>query len=208
MERRARMLKGGAKIEYHVDVENRLMEKPLKTIVMFCLLALMWGCRADVGAEVGKKPPEINAVEWFNAGSRGVTLASLTGKVVVVEFWTTWCEYCLKAVPELVKLTSAYKDKDVVIICLTDEDSKKANVAKFVAKMKVNYIVGTGSTSGKAYGVSSIPAAFVISKRGTLVWTGTGQPMEGFEEAIKDALGGTAAGTPSAQKPAAKAGGT
>ncbi len=133
---------------------------------------------------VGSNAPEINAREWINAGGN-VSLEQFKDKVVVVEFWATWCPPCREAIPHLVKLYNKEKSKGLVVIGLTNEKRKSAKIDKFVKKMKMNYIVGTGSTSGQAYSVRGIPAAFVIVD-GKIIWEG--HPMNGLDEVVEKAL--------------------
>ncbi len=128
---------------------------------------------------------EINAVKWYNTAAP-LTLAGLRGKVVVVEHWATWCPPCRASIPHLIALNQRFKDKGVVIIGLTDEDDAAAKVGAFVREMKMDYPVGTGSTSGDAYGVQGIPTAFVIARDGTIAWKG--HPMQGLDAAIESAL--------------------
>lgn len=153
-------------------------------------MALLWGCKPRPAAPV---LPEINAVRWLNTEQNPVTLAGLRGKVVVVEFWATWCPPCRASIPHLVKLHNKYKDEGVVIIGLTDEDYDRAKIGEFVQKMNMTYIVGTGSTSGPEYGVRGIPHAVVVGRDGRQVWRG--HPMSGLEAAIETALGRAPAST-------------
>lgn len=125
-----------------------------------------------VQAQEGKKPKEINATKWIN--SEGVTLAKLKGKVVIVEFWATWCPPCRTTIPHLVALRNKIDKSKLEIVSLTDEPLDK--VEKFAKDMKMNYIVGCGSTSGEDYGVNGIPHAYVIGPDGTIKWDG--HPMD------------------------------
>jgi len=123
-------------------------------------------------AQEGKQPKEINAEGWLN--SEAVSLEKLKGKVVVVEFWATWCPPCRASIPHLVELRSKLDKSKVEIIGLTDEP--KSKVEGFAKEMKMNYTVGYGSTSGEAYGVSGIPHAFIIGTDGKIAWDG--HPMD------------------------------
>ncbi|HEV3026355.1 MAG TPA: TlpA disulfide reductase family protein [Planctomycetota bacterium] len=125
-----------------------------------------------VGAQESKQPKEINAKGWINA--EGASLEKLKGKVVIVEFWATWCPPCRASIPHLVELRNKTDKSKVEIIGLTDEPLSK--VEKFAKDMKMNYIVGYGSTSGEAYGVTGIPHAFVIGPDGKIAWDG--HPMD------------------------------
>jgi thiol-disulfide isomerase/thioredoxin len=131
---------------------------------------------------VGSPAPEVKAAEWLN--SVPLSLAQLTKKIVVVEFWATWCPPCRKSIPHLIELNAKYKDKGVVIMGLTDEPMSK--VKGFAANMKMDYAVGVGSPTGDAYGVTGIPHAFVVAPGGKIVWSG--HPADGLDKAIEDAL--------------------
>jgi len=127
---------------------------------------------SSVRAQEGKQPKEINAQGWLN--SEGVSLEKLKGKVVIVEFWATWCPPCRASIPHLVDLRNKIDKSKLEIIGLTDEP--KSKVEGFAKDMKMNYVVGYGSTSGDAYGVTGIPHAFVIGTDGKIAWDG--HPMD------------------------------
>ena len=157
--------------------------------ILGVLLASQLSINAQAGSKVGDKAPGIDAKEWITTKgsiSSGEIMERIKGRIIVVEFWATWCPPCRTSTPHLVKLYSEYKDKGVVIIGLTREDRRKDNIDKFIREMKVNYIIGTGSDSGTDYGVSGIPHAFVISPEGKIHWRG--HPMGGLDKVIKDAL--------------------
>lgn len=135
--------------------------------------------------KVGDEAPEIGAEEWLNINGP-ISLHSLRGKVVVLEFWATWCGPCRISIPHLVKLNDEYGSKGVVLVSLTDEDRVEAKIDAFMADMKMDYIVGTGSDTHIDYGVNGIPTAFVIDRAGKIAWIG--HPMSDLERAIESAL--------------------
>lgn len=148
------------------------------------LLAVGIVSRAAEAPSVGAAPPEIDAKGWMNA-EKPLTLASLKGKVAVVEFWATWCPPCRKSIPHLVEIHKKRAAEGVVIIGLSDEAQDK--VEPFIKKMNVPYVIGYGSKSGDAYGVEGIPTAFIVGADGKLAWSG--HPMdEGFEKALDAAV--------------------
>ncbi len=129
--------------------------------------------------------PEIQAAYWLN--TEPLTLAGLRGKVVVLEFWATWCPPCRATIPHLARMFQTYKDKGVVFVSLTDEP--RETVEPFVRKMKMPYPIGGGSPTFRAYGVRGIPHAFLIDPSGKVVWEG--HPMAGLETAIEKQLAAT-----------------
>src|SRR4051794_7325019 len=80
---------------------------------------------------------------------KGVTLKTLRGKPVVVEFWATWCGPCRKTIPHLAELHKKYKDSGLVIVGLTDEPKDK--VEEFTKKIEMPYVVGYGSNTSDDY---------------------------------------------------------
>jgi len=142
----------------------------MRTLMAATVVMVLAGSVAR--AQEGKEPKEINAKGWIN--SEGVSLEKLKGKVVVVEFWSTWCPPCRASIPHLVELRSKLDKSKVEIIGLTDEPLEK--IEKFAKDMKMNYTVGYGSTSGGDYGVTGIPHAFIIGTDGKIAWDG--HPMD------------------------------
>ena len=128
---------------------------------------------------VGKPAPEISAQDWLN--SPALTLQALRGKIVVVEFWATWCPPCRKSIPHLIEIYKKFSGQGVVIMGLSDEP--KAKVEPFAKEMGMIYPVGCGSKSAGAYGVTGIPHAAIVDTAGTVVWDG--HPMqEDFEATL------------------------
>jgi thiol-disulfide isomerase/thioredoxin len=149
---------------------------PARTLAMLSAAALavgigVWSFSSCASAqEVGKPAPEVSAADWFNSDGKAVSLKGLKGKVVVVEFWATWCPPCRTAIPHLVKLYEENKAKGLVMVSLSDEP--KAKVEPFMKQYKMSYIVGAGSKTIAQYGVRGIPAAFVLDREGSVVWSG------------------------------------
>lgn len=142
--------------------------------------------RAGGHPPVGSAPPEVAAADWLHIPGTP-TLAGLKGKVVVVEFWATWCGPCVAGIPHLNELHEKYGPKGLVILSLTDE--KKEVVQAFIQKKPMKYALGCGSQTLRAYGVNGIPQAFLIGRDGTLLWEG--HPANpAFDRALVAALGG------------------
>lgn len=132
--------------------------------------------------KVGSVPPPVAAEAWLNwTGKEPPTLESLKGKVVVVEFWATWCGPCVAGIPHLNKIHDEYGPKGLVLLSLTDQATEP--VTKFVKDRDMRYVIGTRSQTIRAYGVTGIPHAFIIGRDGTIVWAG--HPADpAFDETI------------------------
>ncbi|MES2827097.1 MAG: TIGR03435 family protein [Bacteroidota bacterium] len=120
------------------------------------------------------------------SGKLEQTLHSLQGKVVVLEFWATWCAPCIAAMPHLNDLTEKYKNKGVQFISITDESTEKAN--QFLKNRKINGWVGIDGDNAmfKAYEVQSIPFTVLIGSNGKVL--GYPKSKDLSEEMLNQAL--------------------
>ena len=97
------------------------------------------------------------------------TLKSLRGKVVLVNFWATWCPPCRKEIPDLEALYERFKGQGLVILGISDETAAK--VQPFVRKDKIAYpvLLDPGRKVNDIYSVEGIPMSFVYNRSGKLV---------------------------------------
>lgn len=114
----------------------------------------------------GKAAPAIVAERWMTGAA-----PETKGKVVVLDFWATWCPPCRKSIPELNDIADSFKD-DVVVVGVSDE--KPEVVQEFMAGTKMAYHVAVDpqGTTSKAVGVRGIPHVLVISPDGIVRWQG------------------------------------
>jgi thiol-disulfide isomerase/thioredoxin len=129
---------------------------------------------------------------------KSVSLSSLRGKAVVVNFWATWCGPCKIETPWLVEMQNQYGAQGLQIVGVAMDDSGKDEIARFAKNMGMNYPVALGKEAvGDAYGgVSYLPESFFVGRDGKIVDKIMG--LEGrseIEDAIKKALN-TQAGSP------------
>jgi peroxiredoxin len=97
------------------------------------------------------------------------TLKNLRGKVVVVNFWATWCPPCRKEMPDLDALYKRFKSQGLVILSISDEDAGK--VGPFVKQMKITYpvLLDPGRKVNDLFQIYGIPKTFVYNRAGKLV---------------------------------------
>jgi peroxiredoxin len=98
------------------------------------------------------------------------TLKDLKGKVVLVNFWATWCPPCQKEMPDLEALYNRYKDQGFVILAIS-EDEETEKVGPFIAERKISYpiLLDPGAKVNKLFEVEGIPKSFVYNRDGKLV---------------------------------------
>ncbi len=98
--------------------------------------------------------------------------ASTKNKVVLINFWATWCPPCIAEMPSLEKLHNDYKDK-IIFLFVSNEDSEK--ISMFITKNDYTFNVYKPLTQyPKVFNVSSIPRTFLIDKKGNIVIDKTG----------------------------------
>lgn len=149
------------------------------------------GLQTANAAELGEAAAPLQIASWVKGGP--VSLAAEKDKrIVVVEFWATWCGPCRVSIPHLTQMQKKFKD--VVFVGVSDEETP--TVKKFVHQMgdKMDYAVaiddGGKTTAGYmgAFGISGIPHAFVVDKQGRIVWVG--HPMDQLEETLAELVAG------------------
>jgi thiol-disulfide isomerase/thioredoxin len=113
----------------------------------------------------GNKAPDLMVKDWVGQPR---SLADLRGKVVVVDFWGTWCPPCMMAIPKNVELVEKYGDDGLVMLGVHDFSKGTEKIPQVVERMNINYPVATddGGASQRAWRVSFWPTYFVIDQQG------------------------------------------
>jgi thiol-disulfide isomerase/thioredoxin len=101
---------------------------------------------------------------------REVKSTDFKGKVVVVDFWATWCPPCRKEIPHYVALQEKYRAQGLVILGFSLDELPPAEVKTFGQQFKINYplIMADGATAEAFGGVEGLPTAFVIDREGNI----------------------------------------
>ena len=116
---------------------------------------------------IGKKAPDFESV--LLDGSK-FKLSEEKGKVVVLDFWATWCGPCVKALPELIEKTSQFNEKDVVFIAVNQGESRKM-ISTFLKKKKLQGLtvaLDKKQNIGRDYEVQGIPKTVIIDQKGII----------------------------------------
>jgi peroxiredoxin len=97
------------------------------------------------------------------------TLSALKGKVVLVNFWATWCPPCRKEMPDLDALSKRFSDKGLVVVSISDEDLSK--VAPWIKEHNISYpiLLDPGHKVSEAFHIEGIPQSFIFNREGKVV---------------------------------------
>jgi thiol-disulfide isomerase/thioredoxin len=136
---------------------------------VFLPALLTFAAAPALALDVGDTAPPIEATKWYN-NQGPVSMAHLRGRIVVIDFWATWCMPCKAVQPVLVEMHNELNSKGVVFVGLSDEPAAK--VGPFIEKDKTPYVIGAGSKAREAYGIRSYPTAIVIDPLGKVVFRG------------------------------------
>ena len=144
-------------------------------VTLAALFAAIWmiGCapahdaaRAAVKAETTRNPaPEFSLKD---ADGKVVKLSDYKGKVVLLNFWATWCGPCKIEIPWFMEFEQNYRDKGFAVLGVSMDEEGWSVVKPYVTQHKVNYrmVIGDDLTAQKYGGVESLPTSFLIDREG------------------------------------------
>ena len=141
-------------------------------LILFSLLqaVLLCGCKPVVpGAQLIGKPLDI---QFKAVDGREVNLANLRGKVVLIDFWATWCPPCIKEVPNVKSAYEKLHSRGFEIIGISSDDKKQA-LLSFVEQNKLEwpqYFEESGGDNkfAQQFGIEEIPTMWLVDKQGKL----------------------------------------
>ncbi len=111
---------------------------------------------------------------------KSVTLADSHGKIILLNFWATWCGPCRAEIPDLVELQNKYKDRLQILGLVIDDDDQDA-IKEFTEKFRINYPVAlvTNDIRIQYGGIAALPTSFVLDAEGRIV-----QKHEGLRDPV------------------------
>jgi len=163
-------------------------------IIALAILSMVFLINITYSQEIiGKKAPDF---ELNDLNGNKVKLSDFKGKVVMLNFWASWCGPCRMEIPDLINIQEKHKKDGLIIIGITIPSSgTPEQVKKFAESYKINYILVTGSnteimTIATSYGgVRAVPTTFLIDRDGIVrhQWIGA-RSKDDFMKEVKKYL--------------------
>ncbi len=140
--------------------------------------------------ETGGREPRVSAPNFDLTDLNGasLTLASSRGKVILLNFWATWCPPCKAEIPHFKELYTQYQPKGLEIIGIALDQGGVADVAPFAREQAINYplVIGNAQVVESYGGIRGIPTTFLIDKKGRIAAKYVGyQDKQVFEKEIR-----------------------
>ncbi|MCQ8116713.1 TlpA family protein disulfide reductase [Methylomonas rosea] len=141
-------------------------------IAFIALVAGLFARQYLAVAETNKPAPQLN-FSLPDLADKPQSVTQWQGKILIINFWATWCPPCLKEIPEFIKLQDEYKDKGVQFVGIAIED--KQPVEDYLKRIKINYPVligGEGATMlAQQLGnvINTVPFTVIINQQGQIM---------------------------------------
>lgn len=155
-------------------------------------LAVMEGQQSGGSLGEGAQAPPFT-MEKYGGGE--VSLESLRGKVVMLDFWATWCPPCIEEMPHLIELAKTYEDQGLVFLAANRDDppNHKATVGVFMARRAPElppYVAFASDQMARDYAVMALPTIYFIDGEGRIIDSARGALSERqLRKRIEKALG-------------------
>jgi thiol-disulfide isomerase/thioredoxin len=144
-------------------------------LFIICLFLSLPACKkADtpktVSVAAEKSPaPDVSVVSLSNGSV--LKLSDLKGKVVLLNFWATWCPPCREEIPSMIKLNTLMTGKPFQMVAISIDEGGKPAVELFLKEsgFPLPAYIDPAGASVKSYGITGVPESFIIDKQGVLV---------------------------------------
>jgi len=156
---------------------------PKKLYLVFALLLCFFatqGAAQQPTIRFARNPDAAPEFKLITLDAKLLSLTDYKGKVILLNFWATWCGPCRAEVPDLVELQDKYKEQLQVIGLVVDDDDQEA-IRKFIEKFRINYpvAIATDALRNDYGGIPALPTSFLLDAEGRVV-----QKHEGLRDPV------------------------
>lgn len=175
---------------YHISGKGKKMTR-IAALMLAVLMIASIGCGENSKSK--KLPQDAKSLNFSmtDIHDRTIDMRQFYGKVVIIDFWDTWCGPCRKEIPHFVELYSQYKGKGLEIVGVAFARQGKDAVKQFTNDYKINYTSALfNKEAQRIFGSpSGIPTTFIIDQNGNIVEKAVGyRDKVFFEQKIKSLL--------------------
>jgi thiol-disulfide isomerase/thioredoxin len=176
---------------------KKIINALLLAVIFTALTMAFSGCKTSsslAGAALGDEPN----VTFKDLQANNVPMASLKGKVVLVNFWATWCDPCREETPMLIQMQQEYASKGFTVLGIAMDEEGTRIVDPFVRttqfdlggghSMTMNYpiVLGSDDIADKFGGLLGMPTSYLVSRDGKIVKKYIGSLKENQGQLVKD----------------------
>src|SRR5215470_12666932 len=146
------------------------MPRAIFLLLILATQSIVASGQAEEKASPDRPPPAPQFALKDFEGRRVAPLKDYKGKIVVINFWATWCAPCLAEVPEFVRLQRSYRNRGLQVIGVTYPPVSEARVRRLAVKSRINYPLLFGNRRiAKLYGVTNVlPVTIIVGRLGRL----------------------------------------
>ncbi len=154
---------------------------------MRILLAALAAALALLGCESGSPAPDVSFVPLNDPGKK-TSLKEFEGKVVLIDFWATWCSPCHESMPMVQRLRDKHIGDGLEVLAVTDEDAKRVESFIRESPLTLSIYLDPDARAMRKLDVMKLPHSVLVNRKGRIVWQGNPLHFDELERAVESAL--------------------